>query len=521
MDLDALRGSTTPRLYPRPLVGGAPGLCGCGCAHTRETTYGFDVDDFARETLRRPLDPWERWLVIHAGELLPDGRPRFKKLLIIVARQNGKTFLLMVLTLFWLFVDQWRLIVAQHTRLAKAKEVWEECQVLASRVPELKAEFGYVRKDNNDPHWRVASGGKYMIEAANENGGRGGSVDRLVVDELRQQRTFAAYHAAKPTLNAKPFGQGWWISNQGDVRSVVLLFMRSAGMANIGGEEAPDVPEDELDPEIGLFEWSAPPGSEMTDPLALAAANPNVGYRVSIRTLLADARAAVRSGDRDAINGFKTEIMCMYVPALDGALDPEGWKRGFREPDATILPGLRARLALVPELSPDQLSASISVAATLPSGEVMMEVIADWSGKGAPTELRRALPGWIRRIKPRKVGWIPNGPTAAIAASLDAKRLGVPGLEIEEIRGEVTQICMGLAELVEAGEALHSSPDGDRLTVQALGAAKLWVGDGRWRFSRKGEGHVDSLYGVAGAAHLARTMPPGPGSVRLITGSRK
>ncbi|MEK8107422.1 hypothetical protein NKG94_23895 [Micromonospora sp. M12] len=48
-------------------MSGDPGPCGCGCALTRATSYGFEVDDFARDTLQHPLDPWQRWLAIHGG----------------------------------------------------------------------------------------------------------------------------------------------------------------------------------------------------------------------------------------------------------------------------------------------------------------------------------------------------------------------------------------------------------------------------------------------------------------------
>src|SRR3546814_18105149 len=72
------------------------------------TSYGFAVVEFARDILERPLDPWQEWLVIHAGELLPDGRPRFRKVLVLVARQNGKTELLVILSLFWLRSEERR-----------------------------------------------------------------------------------------------------------------------------------------------------------------------------------------------------------------------------------------------------------------------------------------------------------------------------------------------------------------------------------------------------------------------------
>src|ERR1700742_2146374 len=79
-------GSITPRLWTRPLRRLTP-----------QTSYGFRVIWFAAVVLGQPLDPWQQWLVIHLGELLPDGRPRFRRVLVLVARQNGKTHLCKVL----------------------------------------------------------------------------------------------------------------------------------------------------------------------------------------------------------------------------------------------------------------------------------------------------------------------------------------------------------------------------------------------------------------------------------------
>lgn len=492
VSIDDIRGSTEPRLFPAPLRELTP-----------ETSYGFAVITFARDVLRTPLDPWQEFVVIHAGELLPDGRPRFKKVLLIVARQNGKSFLLLVLTLFWLFVEQWRLVVGQHSTLSKAKGVWIDAQDVARSVPELAAEFGYVRPGNNDPHWMTAFGSKYMIEAANEKGGRGGSIDRFVVDELRLQKNWRGYDAIKPTLNARPYGQGWWITNMGDQTAVVLLALRKTGEANI---VAGALSEELKDPGLCLLEYSAPPGSDMLDPVALAMANPNANRRVMMRELLADAQSAIESGDQEQISGFKTEIMCMYVAAMDPAVSPEGWALGEKP---GVLDNVRTRLALVPELSPDRLHSSISVAALMENGQVRVEVLTSWSGPNAAKALRSALPGWVRKVKPRKVGWLPAGGAAALAAEM---QFG-PGVEVEEIRGDVSAVCMGFAEMVAAGDVLHSGQE--LLTKQVTGSMKLWRGD-TWRFSRKGEGHCDTAYGVAAAAHLARTMPPSRGSVRFI-----
>ena len=80
--LGEILGRTEPRLWTPPLVELTP-----------ETSYGFDVIGFASMVLEEPLDPWQEWAAIHGGELLPDGRPRFRTLLILVARQQGKSHL--------------------------------------------------------------------------------------------------------------------------------------------------------------------------------------------------------------------------------------------------------------------------------------------------------------------------------------------------------------------------------------------------------------------------------------------
>jgi hypothetical protein len=85
-----LIGSTTPRLYTPPLVQGRPGPCTCGCALTPATSAGFGAVTFATEVAKVELLPWQRWLLIHALELRPGGRFRFRTVLLLISRQNGK-----------------------------------------------------------------------------------------------------------------------------------------------------------------------------------------------------------------------------------------------------------------------------------------------------------------------------------------------------------------------------------------------------------------------------------------------
>ncbi|MFD4250398.1 hypothetical protein ACFWQL_11730 [Amycolatopsis thermoflava] len=64
---------------------------------------------------------------------------------------------------------------------------------------------------------------------------------------------------------------------------------------------------------------------------------------------------------------------------------------------------------------------------------------------------------------------------------------------------------MGLADIVKAGEVVH--PNDDMLTAHVNAAQRLRRGDA-WVFGRHGSGPIDGTYALAGAVHLARTLPP-------------
>ena len=94
---EVMFGRTEPRIWTEPRVELTPA-----------TSRGFEVISFCRDYLRVDLLPWQEWLLIHMLELNEDGTLRFRKALVIVGRQNGKTLIGAVLAAFWLYVDAGR-----------------------------------------------------------------------------------------------------------------------------------------------------------------------------------------------------------------------------------------------------------------------------------------------------------------------------------------------------------------------------------------------------------------------------
>ncbi|MDN5750586.1 MAG: terminase [Pseudonocardia sp.] len=515
-----LLGSTSPRLWTPPLRELTP-----------EATYGHDVIAFARDVLGAPLDPWQQWLVVHAGELLADGRPRFRVVLVLVARQNGKTHLLVILSLYWLFVELHRMVLGTSSKIEYAKEPWEKALSLARAVPWLAREIARVRRANGEQELTTVDGGRYKIAASNEDAGRSLTVERLILDELRRHTSWAAYNAAIPTMNAVHGAQAWALSNQGGDEAIVLHALRAAAVSHLN--------EGGGDPTLGIFEWSMPyePGAALPDPTdlaGLAQANPNLGRRIPADALLAQARRARNAGGEE-LTGFLTEIGCVRVQQLNPALDPTLWE-ACREPGT--LDGVRDRVALCLDVSLDGLHACVVAAAVLPDGRVRVEPVAAWTGPTATAQLRRELLALVRRVRPRTLGWFPGGPAAVVAAEmatpaddagkprggLDAaaaptrRRPGWPrGVAVAPIRAEATAACMGLVDLVVSRQLAHAGDP--MITTHVLGAERLAQGDA-WRFSRRGGGHCDGAYATAGAAHLARTLPPPPPRPRLVVSRR-
>lgn len=532
-----LFGSTKPRLWTRPLRKLTP-----------ETSKGFAAIAFA-ETLGITLFPWQKWLLIHALELRPDGHYRFRTVVVLVARQNGKTTLLKVLALWRMWEDGARLVFGTSTSLDYAREAWQASADLADEYDErngwpergrhgrprdvnwifereqaepvptsaepetipglilpashhvnprtgrtrqvgrLPALVRDVKGGALDTSLVLTNGARYKVGVAGRKGGRSLSVDLCIADELREHYDWDPWNAMSGATQARPDPQIWALSNMGDARSVVLNQFRDQGVAFIETGEG--------DPATGLFEWSGFPGCELDDPRAMAQANPSLGFTIKQEGLLSASRIMTPEG-------YRTEHLCQRVETLNAALSASAWNDCGDA--AGTMESLRSRVVLCLDAAPDLAHVSLVAAALLADGRVRVETVAAWTNT---QEFRRALPVLAEVIKPRAFGWFPQGPAAALRTDLDGLR------NVQEIQASaVPGVCQGTADLIDARRIIHG--EDPMLTAQVLGATRAPAGDAGWRFARKGVGNVDAVYAMAGAVHLARTAGRSVGKPRII-----
>jgi hypothetical protein len=489
----AVRGRVEPRVWTPPLRD----------LSDPDASWGYDFIDFCT-AIGWPLDEWQQWLAIHLGELLPDGSPRYRKAIILVARQNGKTVFCRLLILYWMFVERVPEILATSTDRAAAKRSWrkvvemaEGVELLADRLPARHTALQIGEEDFWNDH-----GAHYRFAAPTRRAGRGDTLHRALLDELREHRTRDTWDAVEPAMGAVHDALLVCISNEGDEESVVLHEEYDAAetYARTGqGDSA-----------TFLAAWSSPSDSDPEDLEALAYANPSLGGRMPAAALLGAAAVAKRSGG-ETLARFKVERMCMRVGHLDPAIDPDSWKAcGAPGAELPKFAEHRGMLALVFDISIDATHATVSAAATI-DGITTTKTLRSWDGFGCVAEMRRDLPGIVTELRPRVVGWFPGGPAAAVAPAVSKR--GFPrGTRLEELRAEdVAAACMGAADVVVARELRYAHEDA-LLTAHVGQAVKLKQGD-RWRFDRQGKDPIDAAYAMAGAVHLARSLRPRPSAV--------
>lgn len=302
-------GRTKPRIYTKPRRKLTP-----------ETSRGFEVIDFATNILRVKLFPWQMWLLIHMLEIDEHGLLRFRKALVIVGRQNGKTMIAAVLAAFWLYVDAGRwpdqlpeqdfVVVGGAQKLDIAMKPWKAVRrwgapddpkvgIAHDRVPALQRFTYPPRTTNGETELRTIGGGSYLPRTF--DGARGQSAARLLLDELREQYDYEGWSAIEKSANAMYDSLLVAFSNAGTKRSRVLKDVRATAHEGV----------DDPDTQWFVAEWSAEQDAPLDDPKAFRQANPSAGYLPGM-TIAGLMRAAAEAKEK---NVERVEVLGQWVTA--------------------------------------------------------------------------------------------------------------------------------------------------------------------------------------------------------------
>lgn len=499
-------GSETPRVFTKPLRKLTP-----------STSKGFACIEFAEDILDIHLLPWQKWLLVHALELNCDGTYRFKTVVLLVARQNGKSTLMQVLSLWRMYAEGAPLVIGTAQSLDIAEEQWAGAVEIAEGIPELAELIASVDRTNGKKALRLDSGERYKVAAASRRGGRGLSGDLVLLDELREHQNWQAWGAVTKTTMARRHAQIWAASNAGDVASVVLRHLRSLAHRALGwpdGQdgmaELADVDEAEgAEDSLGIFEWSAAPTRGIWDRDGWAEGNPSLGYTIDERSI-----SAAASTDPEWV--FRTEVLCQFVNLVGkGPFPGDSWAKTLdrkkdredrevtRDPDRPACYGV--------DMSHDRSMVYVALAFWDTEDRIRVEIVAQRYG---PDWVIPWLTSETRRVKPHHVAMQRRG--APISSMWDEFRDA--GLDPfawgeDKLAGWHGTMYDLIRDAVAEEKPVVKITHGEQpvLDVAASAASIKPMGDG-WAIDRKAS-PVDAAPLVAAIAAVGLLMT-NPGTTR-------
>jgi phage terminase large subunit-like protein len=425
---------------------------------------GQDMIDLATE-LGINLMEWQRFVCIHGHKVREDGRWAHSELGLIMARQQGKSTLMMLRILTGMFVWGEGLQLASAHRLTTSLETFRQIVSLIEMNAKLEKEVKKIRWQHGAEEIELFGNRRFVVKAAN-NAARGLSKPETIhLDELREYKDEDAWSSMRYSMMAAKNPQVWIYSSAGDQHSIILNKLRERALSASAGSDDP----------IGWFEWSAEPDAPITLPSgdinwsAFAQANPSLGI-----TIHPDNLKAVINDPPDIV---RTEVLAQWVDTINSAIDAQKWELCKTDP-IPLDPEKPTWFGL--DLSPDRKFGALTATQKLPGEKFNLVLLHTWSNDYSINDLAVAndIAPYVRKYNVQTVAYSKR------TAQAIASRLVPAGIPITDMDGAIyAESCDRWLGAINSHRLQHGGQE--ELTQQTLSAAKLPFGDGSWIIGRR------------------------------------
>jgi phage terminase large subunit-like protein len=407
---------------------------------------------------------WQKYVCIHGHKIRADGRWAHSELGLIMARQQGKSTLMMLRILTGMFVWGEGLQLASAHRLTTSLETFRQIVGLIETNPKLEKEVKKIRWQHGAEEIELFGNRRFVVKAAN-NAARGLSKPETIhLDELREYKDEDAWSSMRYSMMAAKNPQVWIYSSAGDQHSVILNKLRERALVSATTNDP-----------IGWFEWSAEPDAPILLPSgemnwsAFAQANPSLGI-----TIHPDNLKAVINDPPDIV---RTEVLAQWVDTINSAIDAQKW--AMCQIDAIPLdPEQPTWLGL--DLSPDRKFGALVAAQRLSGERFYIQLLHTWSNDYSLNDLAVAndIAPYVRKYNTQTVAYSKRTSQAV------ASRLASAGIQTTDMDGGIyAESCDRWLGAINSHRLQHSGQE--ELTQQTLSAAKLPFGDGSWIIGRR------------------------------------
>jgi phage terminase large subunit-like protein len=435
---------------------------------------GGELIDLA-SSLGIELMEWQKFALIHTHKVKPDGRWASPVNTIVVARQNGKSFLQLIRILGGLFLWDETLQIGSAHRLSTSLEQFRAMVQMIEANDSLAKQVKKIRWQHGGEEIETLTGNRFIVRAGG-SAARGVSRPSTIhLDELREMTDIESFASLRYTLMAAANPMVMAYTNAGDSSSIVLNQFRDRALASIAG----------VNDDIGYFEWSAP-----TDEISVENArhsNPSMGTLIH-----ADNIKSVLNDPADVV---MTEVLCRWVVAINSAVDSASWGNCL-DKTVDLNPDELTWLAI--DLSPDRRHASLVGAQKLGDEKFVVKLLHTWTNELQLDDkaIANDLADYARKY-PTEYVLYSRKTSAAVAA-----RLAPAGIPIFDMDGVYPQACDEMLSAINSGRLKHRGQP--QLSEEVLAAVQLRRGDGGWVIGRRAsQSVVCGAVAVALAAHFA------------------
>lgn len=270
-------------------------------------TRGVQVAKVAK-ALGRPLMRWQQMVADVAGEVLPNGLPAFREVVVSVERQQGKTTWTLAekVERCTLRGEPFRVAYTAQTGSDARKKLLEDELPILEGSPLGKAVAG-VKRAGGSESIRFRNGSRIDVLASTHSAGHGRIIDLGIVDEAFDDVDDRREQSLIPAMMTRPAAQLYVVSTMGTDASVYLNRKVDVGRAAaLEGRTSG----------VAYFEWSIPLDADVDDPAEWWAHMPAMGVTIS-EASVAHARMTMSDGEfRRAFGNQRMRSAEMLIPEV-------------------------------------------------------------------------------------------------------------------------------------------------------------------------------------------------------------
>jgi phage terminase large subunit-like protein len=465
-----LRGATEPRVHSPILKG---------------KSRAGEVLEMIERLKMDELMPYQKFVLNQMLMVDKKNNYRIKTALLLISRQNGKSFLGRVRVIWGMFYGGEKKIIIMSANRATSLMLFREIAWTIESTPELKAMTKAIRYANGGERIELLNGATLDVISDNSSSPRGRTADFLWIDEIREISE-DGYKAAVPVTRARANAQTFLTSNAGDHFSSVLN-----GLV----ERAKDYPPETY----GYYEYSAPQyckidiSSDSFWRTAVAPSNPALGFTITKESI----EEAIAT---NPIEQTRTETLCQWIDSLQSP-----WPHGILEEtsDNTLEMSPGAYTVFGFDVSPSRRNGSLVAGQLLPDGRIGIGILETYSSQMAIDELKMAasIKAWCDLYHPRLVCF------DKYATQTIADRLKQSGVVVEDVSGQqFYKACGDLLEGLVNHRVVHN---GMPELIQQFNNCAAKVNDSAWRVvKRKSAGDISAIIGIS--MTVSKLMLPEP-----------